>query len=229
LPSAEAAGQKDFSLIQKFQSDAALLLIDVQKGVNVLEHWGGPTGRRNNPGAEQQTKRLLERWRQACRPVFFTRHDSREPNSPLKIALSTGDFIDGLEPRTGEVVVVKDVNGAFIGTNLEIQLRRRGVSRLVVAGFFTNMCVETTVRQAGNLGFDTYLVEDCCATTNRVGFDGVDYDAETVHALSVANLNGEFCTVLTCSQALELLERDVVDLKRAAGNRSKQELECDRP
>ena len=214
-------------MIHKFQIDAALLLIDVQKGVDVLKHWGGPAGRRNNPGAEECIRRLLERWRQSRLPVFFTRHDSREPNSPLKIALSTGAFIEGLEPRVRETVVVKDVNGAFIGTNLEIQLRRRGVSRLVVAGFFTNMCVETTVRQAGNLGFDTYLVEDACATTNRVGFDGVDYDAETVHALSVANMNGEFCTALRCSQGLELLERNVVELKRAAGNRSKNELECD--
>ena len=206
-------------MIRRFQGDTALLLIDVQTGVTELQHWGGPTGRRNNPGAEDHMRTLLEQWRSARRPVLFTRHDSREAKSPLKIALPTGAFIAGLEPRAGEVVVVKDVNGGFIGTNLEIHLRRLGAARLVVAGFFTNMCVETTVRQAGNMGFDTYLVEDACATTNRIGFDGVDYDAETVHALSVASMNGEFCTALKTAQTLALLEKDAPDLMRAEGNR----------
>jgi nicotinamidase-related amidase len=210
-------------MIYKFLKDTALLLIDVQKGVNVLKHWGGPTGRRNNPGAEDRMRTLLAHWRQLQMPVLFTRHDSRERNSPLKIALPTGAFIEGLEPEKSEIVVVKDVNGGFIGTNLEIQLRRLGVSRLVVVGFFTNMCVETTVRQAGNMGFDTYLVEDACATTNRIGYDGVDYDAETVHALSVASMNGEFCTVLKCEQVLALLEHDAPDLRRAAGNLTPQQ------
>jgi nicotinamidase-related amidase len=210
-------------VIHKFQRDTALLLIDVQKGVHVLKHWGGPTGRRNNPAAEEHMRKLLARWRKLQLPVLFTRHDSRERNSPLKIALPTGAFIEGLEPEKSEIVIVKDVNGGFIGTNLEIQLRRLGVSRLVVVGFFTNMCVETTVRQAGNMAFDTYLVEDACATTNRIGYDGVDYDAETVHALSVASMNGEFCTALKCEQALALLEHDAPELKRATGNLSSQE------
>jgi len=62
-------------MIQKFGSETALLLIDVQKGVNVLTHWGGPTGRRNNPGAEAEMARLLETWRAAGLPVMFTQHD----------------------------------------------------------------------------------------------------------------------------------------------------------
>src|SRR5579862_7454619 len=117
--------RRNLSLIRKFQTDTALLLIDVQQGVNVLQYWGGEAGRRNNLGAEDSLRRLLERWRQSRLPVFFTRHDSREPNSPLKIALPTGAFITGLEPRAGEIVVVKDVNDGFTGTNLEIQLRRQ--------------------------------------------------------------------------------------------------------
>lgn len=216
-------------MIPQLREDTALLLIDVQQGVNVLPHWGGASGRRNNPGAEECIRRLLGRWRELSLPVLFTRHDSRVPGSPLKIALPTGAFIQGLEPRADEIVVVKDVNGGFIGTNLEIQLRRSGVSRLVVVGFFTNMCVETTVRQAGNLGFDTYLVDDGCATTNRIGFDGVDYDAETVHALSVASMNGEFCTALRSAQVFELLEGDLPNRNRAIGNRSAKELEADSP
>jgi nicotinamidase-related amidase len=116
------------------------------------------------------------------------------------------------------VVVTKDVNGGFFGTNLELELRRAAVARLVVAGFFTNMCVETTARTAGNLGFDTYVVGDACATTNRIGPDGVDHEPELIHQLSLASLHGEFCTVLQTADALALLTADAPALSRAQGN-----------
>ena len=97
-------------------------------------------------------------------------------------------------------------------------MRREGINRLVVVGFFTNFCVETTVRMAGNLGFDTYLVEDACATTNRVGPDGTDYDPDLVHNLSVANMHGEFCTAISARDAVMLCHADAVHLDRHQGN-----------
>lgn len=205
-------------MIPRFGGDTALLLIDVQRGVDELEHWGGPTGRRNNPGAEAVMATLLEAFRRAGRTVAFTRHNSREARSPLKFTLPTGEQKPGFEIKPTEIVVEKDVNSGFVGTSLEVQLRRRGVARLVVVGFFTNMCVETTVRMAGNLGFDTYLVPDGCATTNRIGPDGVDHDPETVHQLSVASMHGEFCTAIAPSEASSLLEGDRQDLARLQGN-----------
>ncbi len=205
-------------MIPAFGAETALLLIDVQVGVDVLDHWGGPTGRRNNPDAEAVMLGLLGAWRDAGLPVAFTRHDSREAASPLKFSLPTGAQKPGFEPAVGDIVVAKDVNSGFVGTSLEIDLRRRGVDRLVIAGFFTNFCVETTTRMAGNLGFDTYLVADGCATTNRVGPDGVDHDPDLVHQMSVANLHGEFCTAITGADARTLLAADAPHLDRVQGN-----------
>lgn len=205
-------------MIEKFEKNTALLLIDVQTGVNVLSHWGGPTGRRNNPDAETRQIALLEAFRSNECPVFFTRHNSREAASPLKFELPTGAQLPGLEIAEGEHVIEKDVNSGFVGTALEIELRRAKVQRLVVAGFFTNFCVETTVRMAGNMGFDVYLAEDACATTNRIGFDGTDHDPELVHALSVASMHGEFCTALSTDSILGLLQSDAPHLDRVQGN-----------
>ena len=205
-------------MIRRFLSDTALLMIDVQVGVDVLDHWGGPTGRRNNPGAEGEIARVLAGFRANRLPVIYTQHDSREAHSPLKINLPTGAFKPGLGPVPGEAVIRKDVNSGFIGTHLEILLRRAGVGRLVVVGFFTNMCVETTVRMAGNLGFDTYLVPQACATTNRIGLDGTDYDPERVHAFAVANLHREFCTALEPADVFQLVEGDAPQLTRSQGN-----------
>ncbi len=205
-------------MIKQFGPETALLLIDVQVGVDVLSHWGGPTGRRNNPDAESKMLQLLDAWRAAKLQVAFTRHDSREAASPLKFSLPTGAQKPGFEPVAGEIVVEKDVNSGFIGTDLEVQLRRAGISRLVIVGFFTNFCVETTTRMAGNLGFDTYLVEDCCSASNRVGPDGTDRDPELVHAMTVANLHGEFCTAISCVDALGLVNSDNTSLSRCQGN-----------
>ena len=205
-------------MINKFGRETALLLIDVQVGVDVLTHWGGPTGRRNNPDAETKMLQLLAAWRKADLQVAFTRHDSREAKSPLKFSLPTGAQKPGFEPMTDEIVVEKDVNSGFIGTSLEVQLRRAEISRLVIVGFFTNFCVETTTRMSGNLGFDTYLVDDCCATTNRVGPDGIDREPELVHAMTVGNLHGEFCTAVQTNDALGLVASDNVALSRCQGN-----------
>ena len=205
-------------MIKKFGKDSALLLIDVQVGVDVLSHWGGPTGRRNNPDAETKMLQLLAAWRNADLQVAFTRHDSREAASPLKFSLPTGAQKPGFEPIAGEIVVEKDVNSGFIGTSLEVQLRRAGISRLVIVGFFTNFCVETTTRMSGNLGFDTYLVDDCCATTNRVGLDSIDREPELVHAMTVGNLHGEFCTAIKSTDALGLISSDNTSLSRCQGN-----------
>src|SRR3982750_1370265 len=205
-------------MIDKFGTDTALLVIDAQIGVNMHDHWGGASGHRNNPHSEERIAELLAAWRKARRPIFFTLHNSREDASPLKLSLDSGKSLPGLEPRAGETVVIKDVNGGVTGANLEPHLRRRGVSRLVVAGYFTNMCVETTVRAAGNLGYDTYLAHDACAAGNRAGLNGQMFDAEQVHSMSVANMHGEFCTAIQSCEAIALLGADAPGLRRGQGN-----------
>ena len=205
-------------MIPFFETNTALLIVDAQVGVNFLHHWGGPLGRRNNPNAEERIADLLHTWRQHQMPVFYTVHDSRESKSPLKLSLETGKIIPKLEPKENEVIIRKDVNSGFVGTNLELQLRRSGISRIVVAGFFTNMCIETTVRMSGNLGFDTYLVEDACACTNRSQMDGTDVAPETVHKMTLANLHGEFCTVLNLKQVQALQKSNAPELNRMMGN-----------
>ncbi|MGN7133135.1 isochorismatase family protein [Rhodococcoides corynebacterioides] len=207
-------------MIHRFDNRTALIVIDPQIGVDELQHWGGTAGRRNNPGAEQRIGELLGAWRSRGLPVFVTRHESLERDSPLHPSAAGCEFKDGLGPADKEELVVKSVNGAFFGTDLEVRLRRRGVDRVVVAGFFTNMCVETTVRTAGNLAYDTYLSHDACSTTNRIGPDGADHDADIVHALSVASLNGEFCTALPTSDLVALCDADAPALARVQGNES---------
>jgi len=107
-------------------------------------------------------------------------------------------------------VLGKRTNSAFIGTDLEARLRAGQQTLLVVAGAITNNCVEATVRMAGNLGFDTFLVEDCCFTFARQDWNGQLHSASEVHAMSLANLDGEYCTVTRTSEVLAALHNSRV-------------------
>ena len=205
-------------MISKFDSSTALLLVDAQKGVNDVSYYGGENGKRNNPNAEKNIIKILNRWRTYERLVAFTKHNSRERNSPLKLSLETGEQLAGMEPKNNELVFEKDVNSGFVGTSLELNFRRFGIQRLVVMGFFTNVCVETTVRMAGNMGFDTYLIHDACAAINAIGYSGEYYEAELVHKMAIANLHGEFCTAITTDDALHLCSNNAPFLDRVQGN-----------
>lgn len=180
-----------------FAAGAALLLVDLQQGFDA-PGWG----RRNNPALEARAAELLAAWRAAGRPVFHARHMSTLPGSPLRPGQPGNDFKELTAPRAGEPVLEKRVNSCFIGTPLEAELRRRGLRTLVVAGLTTNHCVSTTARMAGNLGFDTWVVSDATATFDRAGPDGVVHPAELVHAVALADLHGEFATVIDTRTAL---------------------------
>jgi nicotinamidase-related amidase len=101
-----------------------------------------------------------------------------------------------------EHVVEKNVPDAFINTGLERWLHARSESSVVIVGVSTNNSVEATARTAGNLGFRTYVVADATFTFEKVDFDGVKRSASEVHAMSLANLNGEYATVIHSEQAI---------------------------
>ena len=95
-----------------------------------------------------------------------------------------------VKPLKNEIVIKKQVNSAFIGTNLKEQLDEAKITRLVIVGLTTDHCVSTTTRMAGNFGFNTYVVSDATATFNRQGTDGKNYSAELIHETALASLNG---------------------------------------
>lgn len=183
---------------------AVLLVIDVQKGMDVFSE----KYHRNNPDLERNIARLQLAWRESGRPVIHVQHLSKLPNSPLRPGQPGADIKDEVRPLAGEPVVQKSVNSAFIGTTLEAHLRRRGYDTLVLTGLQTNMCVSTTARMAGNLGFTTYVVSDATATFDNTGPDGKRYSSELLHDVALADLHGEFATVVDTRTVLAQLSGD---------------------
>ena len=179
---------------------AVLLLIDLQCAID-HPSWG----ERNNPDAERQVGRLLAHWRAQGWPVWHVRHDSTDPASHYRPGQPGHAFKPETAPIAGEAIIPKQTNSAFIGTDLEKRLRAHGHDTLVVAGVITNNSVEATVRMAGNLGLQAWLVADGCFTFARIDWNGAARSAEDVHAMSLANLDGEYCTVVTADALLRAL------------------------
>jgi nicotinamidase-related amidase len=151
---------------------------------------------------ESRIAELLGAWRASTRPVIHARHMSTLRTSPLRPGQPGNEFKPFAAPLIGEAVVEKRVNSCFIGTSLQSDLRHLGIDTLVIAGLTTNHCVSTTARMAGNLGLHVWVVSDATATFDRIGPDGVEYPAELIHAIALADLHGEFATVIDTKTAI---------------------------
>ncbi|MGW6523667.1 cysteine hydrolase [Streptomyces sp. NBC_00015] len=183
--------------------NAALVVVDVQKGFEELDFWGA----RNNPGADDNIAALIDVWQGTGRPVVFVRHDSVKPGSPLRLGYEGNDFKEYVEERRGkgsgaELFLTKTVNSAFLGTpDLGAWLTAAGISQIVVAGIQTNMCAETTARMGGNLGYDVLFAYDATYTFDLEGPFGWRRSAEEIAQASAVSLHGGgFARVVTTEE-----------------------------
>ncbi|MFF8267892.1 cysteine hydrolase family protein [Streptomyces sp. NPDC016562] len=182
-------------------SDSALLVIDVQKGFDDASFWGP----RDNPAAEDNIAALMDAWQDAGRPVVLVQHLSERPGSVLAADHPGHAFKDLVEKRRADALVItKSVNSAFYGTpDLAEWLTARGIGQLVVVGIQTNMCVETTARMAGNLGYDVLVPLDATHTFDLAGPAGTSLTAAQLATATAVNLQGGgFARVVTTAELL---------------------------
>jgi nicotinamidase-related amidase len=151
---------------------SVLILIDLQEGII-----GRPFAPRSGSDVLSAGRTLAERFRAAGAPVVLVRvtfadnyADAPPSNVDSPMQLPPGGMpeswsrlAEGLA-APGDIHVVKRQWGAFHGTELDLQLRRRGVRTVVVGGIATNFGVESTVRAAWEHGYDVVVPEDVCAT-----------------------------------------------------------------
>ena len=179
-----------------------ILPVDIQQGLDDWSYWGGD---RSTPGFESNVATLLAAARAQGQTLIHVKHNSTNPDSPLRPGQAGNDFKPEARPIDGELVIGKTVNSAFIGTGLEPRLNAMGANQLVIFGLTTQHCVSTTVRMAGNLGFETFLVGDATAAFPVRDANGHVMDAETVHRVHLASIDGEFATVISTQEAVSLI------------------------
>ena len=202
-------------------SRAALVMIDMQYATGSrqgalarkLQAEGSRVGDYRFARIEQQvlpnTLRLRTHFSQLGRPVLHVTIGAAHADAldaPLHMRRLFTEFqnfvgsreheiLDELKPLPGEHVLRKTTIGAYASTNIDSLLRALGCEQLYLTGVSTNMCVETTAREAADRGYGVTLVEDACGTTH-----------EDLHQVTMRNFQRLFGRVRSCDEALAELQ-----------------------
>ena len=175
---------------------AVLLPIDMQRAFDAA-----PWPRRWNDEVDANGLALLAAWRSAGRPIIHVRHDSVQPGSTLAPGTPGNAFRAGFGPQGDEPLITKNVNSAFIGTDLDQRLKALGAKHVVIFGISTDMCVSTTVRMGANLGWDIVLIPDACDCFDLPDPAGDGWiDALEIQRAHVATLAYEFCSIVSTAE-----------------------------
>jgi nicotinamidase-related amidase len=182
---------------------AALVLIDLQRGI---------VARQTAPHASRdvvaRASQLAERFRQLDAPVILVHVDFSPdggdmlrqpvdaPNPPAARPADWAEIVPELGPREGDLTVTKRQWGAFYGTDLEMQLRRRGVRTIVLGGIATNFGVESTARDAWERGYEIVFVEDATASF-----------AAEAHAFAFTSIFPRLGRIRKCEDLLSILPK----------------------
>jgi len=141
-------------------SPTALLIIDVQEAF-----FGGPAAAYQATAMMERINRLREQAHAAAVPVIYVQHDG-DPDDAVAPGSPGWQIHAAVAPRAGDTVVRKRASDAFFETTLQQELQARGVGHLILVGYKTQMCVDTTSRRATSLGYDVTLVSDAHTTTD---------------------------------------------------------------
>ena len=171
-------------------AESTLVLIDCQntytQGVMELE---------GVQAALDEAAALLDRARSAGIPIIPVQH-SDGPGSLYDIEGESGAIVTRVAPRDGEAVVTKQYPNSFVETDFDDKLKAVGASNLVIAGFMTHMCVNSTARGAFNAGYAPTVVAAATATRSLPGVGDEPVTASALQSASLAALSDLFAVVV---------------------------------
>ena len=177
-------------------ADSALIMIDCQntyrKGVMQLT---------NVEPAMVEAKKLLTRARALNIPIIHIQHDAGV-GSPYDITAEIGAICDEVAPVAGEVVIVKNYPNAFINTTLDQHLKSIGIQNIVLAGFMTHMCINSTAHGGFNLGYAVSVVASATATRPLETANGKVLSAQEVHEAAIASTRDLYAAIVDNVDAL---------------------------
>ena len=198
---AASAPAQDTGKKARMGRETALVVIDIQQ----FYFEGGLVPLTGSVEAAAQARKVLDAFRARALPVIHVRH------VPKSVAIVNGEPADPqyrirpeVQPAAGEKVISKRFANSFRETDLLEALRQKGITRIVIAGMQTHMCVEAASRAATDLGFEVVVAHDACAT-RPLEFDGRTLPADMVHAGALAAINGTYGRVVSVTELLKEL------------------------
>jgi nicotinamidase-related amidase len=188
--------------LRLFPKSTALVLIDLQKGITSF-----PIEPRPSSQVIENAAALASRFREFAAPVFLVRvafptgaaalNLVTDAKAPLPPAEPEGWCEPALPPQENDILILKRHWGAFYGTELDLQLRRRHIDTIVLGGIATNFGVESTARIANEFGYQQVFVEDAMASFSKVN-----------HDFAVQNIFPRLGRVRTTAEVLQALREN---------------------
>lgn len=179
--------------------NTALLLIDIQNDYF-------PNGRmplEKSTEACLKAQEALQVFRQHKLPVFHVQHISTRSDAVHLLPCTKGiEFHPNVQPLKNETIIKKHYPNSFKDTTLLAQLQKAQINHLVIAGMMTHLCIDASVRAAGDLGFACTLLQDACATRN-LEFNNMIIPAQSVNNAFLAALQRNYATLLTTKEFLQ--------------------------
>jgi len=178
----------------------ALIIVDIQN-----DYFPNGKMELSNPEkAAANAAKVLESFRQNNKEnIFHVQHIAADPAMGFFLPETEGAEIHGtVQPLENESIIIKQFPNSFLQTELESKLKEKGITKLVVVGMMTHMCIDATVRAAVDLGYETTLIEDACAT-RELSYQDKVVPAEQVHYAFVGALNGMYCAVTSTEDFLQ--------------------------
>lgn len=180
----------------------ALLLVDIQNDYFP----GGKNELQGSLEASQQAQRLLDIFRLRRQPLMHIQHLSIRPGARSFLPGTEGvEIHPNVKPLEGEAIIQKHFPNSFRDTPLLEHLQKEAVTRLVIAGMMTHMCVEATTRAAYDLGFECLVASDACAS-RELAFEDQFIPAAMVHYAALAALHNTYARAMRTNEIIILLE-----------------------
>lgn len=177
------------------QPKRALLVIDVQN-----EYFTGKVPVTYPPGSLDNILRAMDTAGQSGVPVLVVQHAAPQPDSPVfRKGSKEWELHPEIARRPHEALIHKNLPGTFTGTELENWLRQHGIDTVTIAGYMTQMCCDTTARQALHLGFKVEFLSDATGTLAIANSAGA-VTAEQLHNAILVVQQSRFSQVMTTEE-----------------------------
>lgn len=178
----------------------ALIIVDIQKDYFA----NGKMELVNPEQAAENAAKILDWFRENNKEnIFHVQHVASSPEMGFFLPNTKGvEIHESVKPLENETIIIKQFANSFLQTELEKRLAKNQITKLVVVGMMTHMCIDATVRAAVDLGYETTLIEDACATKD-LSYDGKVVSAEQVHYSFVGALHGMYADVMSTEHFLQ--------------------------
>ena len=179
-------------------SNCALVLIDFQ---NEYVNGAMPLGQAGAKATEN-ARLLLNKARELNVPIFHITHHGAENGQVFDPLSANIDIVSDLQPQDNETVIVKKHPNAFYETQLDALLKKAQKQQIIFAGFMSHMCVSSSVRAAFDLGFDSFVCHDACATRALPNDKKEAISADVMHETAMAALQDRFAALVTTAELI---------------------------